>query len=341
MLWFESDYTGGAHPEVLQHLVKTNGEPCTGYGNDPYCASAAARIREACGCPEGQVYFLVGGTQTNLVTISSILKPWEGVLAAQTGHISVHEAGAIENAGHKVLTLPGHAGKLDVDELRRWLDVFNGDDTADHMVYPGMVYISWPSESGTLYSLAELEALRAVCTQHGLWLYIDGARLGYGLYSDQSDVTLQDIARLADAFYIGGTKVGALCGEALVFPRRNAPAHFFTMVKQKGAVLAKGRLTGVQYDALFSNDLYERISRHVLDMAGMLREAFLEKGYPMAWDSPTNQQFVVLTDEKRDELRKYARFETWKALGNGSSICRFVTAWATTEADIASLRTLL
>jgi len=341
MLWFESDYTVGAHPEVLAHLTETNHQHCSGYGNDPFCHAAEEKIKTACGCPDGQVFFLTGGTQTNMTVISTMLKPYEGVIAASSGHIGVHEAGAIEASGHKVIMLPEHQGKLNAVEMQEWLEIFYKDESCDHMVYPGMVYLSWPTEYGTLYTRQELSDIRALCDRYHMRLYIDGARLGYGLYSPAAELTLPELSRLCDAFYIGGTKVGALCGEALVFPRHNAPEHFFTMQKQKGAVSAKARLAGVQFDALFTDGLYERISRHVLKMAELLKEAFVSKGYDFAFNSPTNQQFVILENTQIPMLREKVVFECWGAYDQTHTVCRFVTGWATTESDIAELKKLI
>ena len=326
---FTCDYTEGAHPEILKRLAETNLQQEPGYGEDVFCESARQRIRDAVGCPEADVFFLVGGTQTNYTVIDGILHGYEGVLAAQTGHIAVHEAGAIEFSGHKVLTLPQHSGKMNADELRAWLDNFYADGSCDHMVQPGMVYISFPTEYGTIYSRAELEALGAVCRKYNLTFFIDGARLGYGLASPAADVTLKDIAGLCDVFYIGGTKVGALCGEAVIFPRGNAPVHFFTTIKQHGALLAKGRLLGIQFDTLFTDNLYGRISAHAIEMAMRLKEVFSAKGIPFYIDSPTNQQFPILTQEQIDALREKVAFEIWERLPDGRFVTRFATSWAT------------
>ena len=274
MYSFTCDYTEGAHPAILERLAETNFQQEPGYGEDSFCASARERIRKAIGRPEADVFFLVGGTQTNYTVIDAMLHSYEGVIAAQTGHISVHEAGAIEFSGHKVMTLPQHDGKIEAGELRTWLETFFADETHPHMVQPGMVYISFPTEYGTVYSRLELEEIGSVCKKYGLPLFIDGARLGYGLASPAADVTLKDIARLCDVFYIGGTKVGALCGEAVVFPRGNAPAHFFTTIKQHGALLAKGRLLGLQFDTLFTDNLYVEIGSHAIQMAIRVKEIF-------------------------------------------------------------------
>lgn len=263
MLSFASDYTEGACEEILQKLAETNRESLPGYGMDRYCQSAARKIQEATGCPEAEIYFLVGGTQTNAVVISSILAPYEGVVAAQTGHVSIHEAGAIEYTGHKVLQLPEKDGKIDPADLQEYLQNFEADANHDHMVFPGMVYLSHPTEYGTLYSRKELQAISEICRSYEIPLYLDGARLGYGLAGEGNDLSLPEIAHLCDVFYIGGTKVGAFCGEAVVFgEKKNVPAHFITRIKQQGALLAKGRLLGIQFDVLFTDGLYERLGRH-------------------------------------------------------------------------------
>ena len=341
MLYYLSDYTEGAHPRILERLQETNLISQPGYGEDRFCASAREKIRAACEKPAADVTFLVGGTQCNAVTIASLLQRWEAVIAADTGHINVHEAGAVEFTGHKVIALPQQGGKLSADTLRGYCVAFYANETHDHMPFPGMVYISQPTELGTLYSKAELEALHAVCGDYGLRLFVDGARLGYGLMSPECDMSLPELCDRCDVFYIGGTKVGALCGEALVFPKGDMPRHFATMVKQQGAMLAKGRLLGVQFDTLFTDGLYFEISRHAIGLAMKLKAAFREKGYPLFADSPTNQQFPILTKEQEEKLRRYAAFETWEPLPDGRSAVRFVTSWATREEDVDALIALL
>ena len=341
MLYYLSDYTEGAHPHILERLQETNLVSQPGYGEDCFCASAREKIRAACLKPQADVYFLVGGTQCNAVTIAALLQRWEAVIAADTGHINVHEAGAIEFSGHKVIALPQQGGKLAAQTVQDYCAAFYANETHDHMPFPGMVYISQPTELGTLYSKAELEALHAVCGDYGLRLFIDGARLGYGLMSPECDMTLGELCDLCDVFYIGGTKVGALCGEALVFPRGDMPRHMATMVKQQGAMLAKGRLLGVQFDALFTDGLYFEISRHAIELAMKLKAAFLERGYPLFADSPTNQQFPILTREQEEKLRQVAAFETWEPLSDGRSAVRFVTSWATRAEDVDALIALL
>ena len=341
MQHFDSDYMEGAHPEILRRLAETNMEKTPGYGTDSYCESARKKILEACGCPEGEVYFLSGGTQTNMTVIASMLKPYQGVVAADTGHISVHEAGAIEASGHKVLTVPGVQGKLMPENLADFMEKYYGDENHEHMVWPGMVYISHPTEYGTLYTAAELKALRELCDTYHMPLFLDGARLGYGLMAEETDVTLEVIAEYCDAFYIGGTKVGALFGEAVVLPKKDRIPHFFTMIKQRGALMAKGRILGIQFDTLFTDDLYFKISRHAIDMAMKMKQGFLEKGYALYLDSMTNQQFVVLEPEKLKALSEKVTFGFWENLEDGRTVVRFATSWATLETDVDALLALI
>lgn len=341
MLSFESDYTEGAHPKILEKLCETNMEKLPSYGSDPYCESAKNKIRKACGCPEAEVMFLVGGTQTNATVIDAMLEKYEGVLAVQTGHVSVHEAGAIEYTGHKVLELPSHDGKMDAEELEEYLQKFWQDETHEHMVFPGMVYLSHPTEYGTLYSREELKAISVICQQFHIPLYLDGARLGYGLMSQETDVTLQVVAQYCDVFYIGGTKVGALCGEAVVFTKKNMPKYFMTMVKQHGALLAKGRLLGIQFDALFTDELYFKISKHAILMAQLLKEGFQEKGYEFYLESPTNQQFIVLENEEMERLKEKVSFGFWEKVDHKHTVVRFATSWATQKEDVDRLMEVL
>ena len=337
MLYFENDYCEGAHPAILQKLTETNFEKVSGYGTDPYCASAREKIRAACACPDADVTFISGGTQTNAIVIASMLQRWQGVLAAATGHVAAHEAGAIEYTGHKVISLPAHEGKVSAADVRDWCATFYADANHDHMVFPGMVYISHPSEYGTLYTKQELEDLHTVCQEYQMPLFLDGARLGYGLMAEGTDVTLADIARLTDVFYIGGTKVGALCGEAVVFPH-GAPAHFMTMVKQQGALLAKGRLLGIQFDSLFTDDLYFKISRHADEMDYQIRDIFVSAGYPLLFDSPTNQQYPIMPDDELAELGKNFGYEYWERVDKTHSGVRFCASWATTQEHVDALR---
>lgn len=341
MLSFENDYSEGAHPKILQRFVETNLEQVPGYGSDPYCDSAKEKIRAACSCPDAEIFFLVGGTQTNAVVIDSMLQAYEGVVSAQTGHVNAHEAGAIEYTGHKVLSIPQYDGKMKASDLEAYLKTFWQDESHEHMVFPGMVYISHPTEYGTLYTKQELADLSAICRRYEIPLYLDGARLGYGLMSKTTDVTLPDIAELCDVFYIGGTKVGALCGEAVVFTKHNMPKYFVTHVKQHGALLAKGRLAGVQFDTLFTDNLYFEISKHAIEMAELLKQGFAEKGYTFHIDSPTNQQFIVLDDEKYNELQKQVRCCFWEKPDDTHTVVRFATSWATPKENIDELMKLL
>ena len=337
MLHFDTDYMEGAHPEVMRRLVETNLEQTVGYGGDAYTARAKDLIREACGQPQAEVRFLVGGTQTNATVIDALLARHEGVLGAETAHINVHEAGAIEATGHKVLVLPSHDGKVQADEVEAYIRNFYRDETYEHMVAPGMLYISHPTEYGTLYTLRELEDLSRVCREAGIPLYMDGARLGYGLAAEGTDVTLKDIARLCDVFYIGGTKVGALFGEAVVAARPERLPHFFSLVKQHGALLAKGRLLGIQFETLFENGLYAGIGKHAIRMAMKLKRAFVAKGYRLYVDSSTNQQFFVLPNADLDRLQQVATFEVWGIRGETETPVRFVTDWGTREEDVDAL----
>lgn len=330
---FDTDYMAGAHPAVMEALLATNLEETPGYGEDQYTLEAKELILEACGSTsdETDVNFLIGGTQTNAVALGSMLRSHQGVLAADTAHINVHEAGAIELGGHKVLTLPSHSGKVDADEAEAWIDGFYADETWPHMVQPAVLYITHPTELGAVYSLAELERLSKLCHDKGLYLYLDGARLAYGLGA--TDVSLKDLARLCDAFYIGGTKCGALLGEALVMRKGIAPG-FFSIMKQHGAVLAKGRVLGVQFKRLFTEGLYEEIGRHGLAMARMLKEGMAALCYEPIGDSPTNQQFFRIPNALLDKLRRYASFEVWGAPGRETTDVRFVTSWATRQKDV-------
>lgn len=341
MLHFDTDYMRGAHPEVMRRLVETNLDQTPGYGTDSHTANAQKLILEACGLTEGRVYFLAGGTQTNATVIDSVLARHEGVIGAVTSHINVHEAGAVEATGHKVLTIPSHEGKIDAGELEEFVADFYRDDTYEHMVAPGMVYISQPTELGTLYSLKELEAISRVCRHFKMTLYIDGARLGYGLASLACDMTLKDIARLADVFYIGGTKVGALFGEAVVVANPALFQHAVTLIKRRGALMAKGRLLGVQFESLFTDDLYLKLSANAVDKAMQLKKAFVEAGYALYLDSPTNQQFFVLPNEVMDRLHEAATFELWGPRGEHETTVRFVTDWATSQDDVDALKALL
>ncbi|WP_312500050.1 aminotransferase class I/II-fold pyridoxal phosphate-dependent enzyme [Enterococcus sp.] len=337
MLSFENDYSEGVHPAILDRFAATNMVQESGYGTDIFTQSAKEKIREAIGLKEATIHFLVGGTQTNQIVIDSLLRSYEGVIAADTGHISTHEAGAIEYSGHKVLTIPAEAGKLSAASVANYLQTFYADANHTHMVYPGMVYISYPTEYGTLYTKEELTKLSQVCQDYEIPLFIDGARLGYGLASPQADLTFADIAALSDVFYIGGTKIGALCGEAVVFTKQNEPKHFTTFIKQHGALLAKGRLLGIQFDTLFTDDLYLTISQHAVAMAMILKEGMIAKGYPMYLDSPTNQQFFILHKDTLKTLESHVKFSRWENYDDQHQVVRFATSWATSAENIAAL----
>lgn len=338
---FNCDYMEGVHPRILERLVETNLEQTAGYGNDPYCVSAKKKILEACQCPDGEVHFLVGGTQTNATVIAALLHMYDGVLAAETGHVNVHEAGAIEYTGHKVLTLPQKDGKISAESVENYLKWFYADENHEHMVQPGMVYLTHPTEYGTLYTAEELKAIHGICQRYAIPLYVDGARLGYALAARKTDVTLPVLAQNCDIFYIGGTKVGAFCGEAVVIPKKGLIPKFFTTIKQHGALLAKGRLIGIQFDTLFTDGLYQEISAHAIRMAEKLKKALMEKGYTMYLDSPTNQQFVLLDNKKKKELLEQVDFDFFENYDSEHTVMRFVTSWATREEDVDRLIEIL
>ena len=341
MLSFESDYILGAHEKVLEALIRTNTETLSGYGNDAHTKNAERLIKKACGSEDSEVYFLMGGTQANKTVISTMLKPFEGVIAPRTGHISLHEAGAIESAGHKVIEIEGKIGKLEAEKVKEYLVGFYADENNTMMVVPGMIYISHPTEYGTLYTKAELTALRRLADEYGMKLFLDGARLGYGLMSKESDMSLSDIASLCHVFYIGGTKVGALCGEAVVFSKGNTPTRFRSLTKQHGAMMAKGRLLGVQFEALFTDDLYFDISKNAIDRAEEMKELFRTRGYEFYIDSPTNQQFIVLTNGQMEKIQEKCRFGFWERLDANRCVVRFATSFATTKDDIKALSAII
>ena len=356
---FASDYTKTAHPAILKRLMDMNTEQNPGYGSDDICKSAADKIKRACECPGAEIFFLVGGTQTNQTVIDMLLKPYEGVVAAETGHIAAHEAGAVEFGGHKVLTLrqdnegknkevadskspvdangfdPGSSiGKISAAALKEYLKTFFADGNHEHMVFPGAVYISHPTEYGTLYTKKELQDISAVCREFEIPLFLDGARLGYGLMSKRTNVTLKDIAELTDVFYIGGTKVGAMFGEAVVFTKGGKPKYHIPIVKQHGALLAKGWILGAQFDTLFTDDLYLGISKNAIEMAELLRNGLEQKGYEFFLDSPTNQQFIIIEDAKLKELEKNVGYSFWEKYDDTHTVIRLATDWATTKEDI-------
>lgn len=337
MLHFENDYTGGFHPALLEALTETNDTSQAGYGSDAYTSSAIEKIREACQSPEAQVTFLAGGTQTNQFAIASLLRPYEGVISAQTGHIASLEAGAIEHSGHKVLTLPQENGKLKAQVVSDYLEAFHATPAKAHMVQPGMVYISHPTEYGTLYTKAELEALAEVCRRYQLPLFLDGARLGYGLGVASSDLDLPTIAELCDAFYIGGTKLGAIAGEALVYTRVNRPEHFLAFIKQRGGLLAKGRLYGVQFDRFFTDDLYTAIGRQAVALADQIRQALTAKGYRLYMDSPSNLIFVIVPKKDLAKLAQTVGYTVWEAYDEDHQVIRLATSWSTTQEAVDAL----
>ena len=337
MLYFECDYNNGCHPKILESLSQTNDIRQPGYGEDCFTEAAKAKIREDFACPDADIFFLGGGTQTNLVVISSMLRSYEGVIAAQTGHVNGHESGAIEYTGHKVLTLPHHEGKISASDLKDYLESYYSDSSYEHMVFPGMVYISYPTEYGTLYSKQELSDISSVCREYKLPLFIDGARLGYGLMSAKCDITPAQLQDYCDVFYIGGTKVGALCGEAVVFPKGNAPEHFFSSIKQHGALFAKGRTCAVQFDTLFTDGLYWQISRNAIDTAELMKDLLRDRGYPFFKETPTNQQFVIIPNEKLAELQKNVNISLWEKYDADNTVVRFCTSWATEREEIAEL----
>ncbi|HFI0463374.1 TPA: low specificity L-threonine aldolase [Streptococcus suis] len=341
MLYFQNDYLQGAHPKILQALIDTNLVPQPGYTSDEYSQEAAQKIKEACQAPDAHVFLLSGGTQTNKIVIASMLQSYQGVLAPESGHISVHEAGAIEASGHKVLTLAHKKGKITASQVSNYIENFYRDGNHSHMVYPGMVYISHPTEYGTLYSKEELSALSQVCRHYQIPLFLDGARLIYGLAADETDLDLASIADLTDVFYIGGTKAGTLLGEALVFKDSALPDHFVTRSKQFGALLAKSRLLGVQFKTLFSDQLYLEIGRHAIEKAQKLRRILTDKGYPLYMDNPTNQVFVILTPQAYHDLKDKVAVSYWDKNEKGQIIVRFATSWSTSDLDLQALDQVL
>ena len=340
MIRFDSDYTEGCHPRVLDALVRTNMEQTPGYGLDGHCERARALIRSACAAPEADVHFLIGGTQTNATVIAAALRPWQGVLSPDTGHINCHETGAIEAGGHKVLTLPHDNGKITAEQLRRAIDALRADGNYEHIVQPGMVYISQPTEYGTLYTKAELEAISAVCRERDLPLMLDGARLAYALAADET-LTLADYARCCDVFTVGGTKCGLLFGEAVVITRQSLKPDFRNIIKQRGGMLAKGRLLGVQFETMFEDGLYLECGRRGVDEARRIRGALLARGLDLAFDSPTNQLFVLLTPAQRDQLQRDFAIGCWDTTGGERDAYRLCTSWATKPEAVDELLTAI
>lgn len=334
MIYFNNDYCEGCHQRILDKLIETNLLQTPGYGTDDYCREAAEKIRSACGMKNLDVHFLVGGTQANLTVIDAVLRPHQGVLCAATGHIHVHETGAVEATGHKVLAAPSRDGKITAEQVRQAVISHRSDPDAEHTVQPKLVYISNPTELGTLYSLAELTALHNVCQEHGLYLFLDGARLGYGLAAAGNDVTLADIARLCDVFYIGGTKMGALFGEAVVFSNPSIREDFRYMIKQHGGMLAKGRLLGIQFAALFEDGLYFEIGAYADRLADQIRETLSRLECPMMVDGVTNQLFPILPDGVLKELKKNFAFVTMDKIDEAHHAVRFCTSWATRQENV-------
>ena len=340
MIDLSCDYNIGCAPELLAALTEANETQCTTYGLDAYSLRAKEKIRDAIGNAEADVYFLVGGTQTNATVLSSILRPWEGVLSVESGHISVHESGAVEATGHKVVTLAGDKyGRLLPETLLAFLESFYADPTHEHMVQPGAVYISHPTEYGGLYTADQLRNLRAICDRYALRLFLDGARLAYALASPETDVTLSLLGELCDVFYIGGTKCGALFGEAVVF-RQNQP-YFFSAHKQRGALLAKGFLLGLQFDKLFTDDLYLRLGKQGTNCAMQLKAGLMDLGIDFCPESGSNQQFPVLTAQQLERLDGKVGYEVWQQFADGSAVVRLCSSWHTTAEEINEVLNIL
>ena len=338
---FACDYMEGAHPIVMQRLLETNLMKTDVYGADHFSESAKAKIREACEAPEADVWFFVGGTQTNATVIDSLLRPYQGVLSAVTGHISIHEAGAVERGGHRVIMLPQKEGKISASSIIKCVETWRCDGNREHVVMPGMVYLSQPTEFGTLYSLEELTAISEACHENGLLLYVDGARLAYAFACEVNDVWLPDLARLCDVFYIGGTKCGTLLGEAVVFPKHDFVPNFFSIMKQHGAVLAKGRIAGLQFDTMFTDNLYMKLCRPAIVAAEKIRAALVERGYTLAIDSPTNQIFISMTKDQIEALSKNVQISYMEEIDDEHTMMRICTGWSTTEEDVEKLIALL
>ena len=337
MFQFQCDYSEGAHQRILERMLETNLEQTVGYGEDHYCTQAREAVKKAVGRDDVDVHFLVGGTQANATVISSILRPHQGVLCATTGHINVHETGAIEHGGHKVLAMPAENGLLSAESIREAMEEHLAEDGPEHTVQPGMVYISFSSEVGTIYSLKQLQEISTACKEYGLPLFIDGARMGYGLASEGCDVTIQDIAAHADVFYLGGTKQGALFGEAVVIVNDHLKKDFRYFIKQNGGMLAKGRLLGIQFLTLFEDGLYFELSRHAISQAMRIRDAFKSAGYAFLVDSPSNQQFPILDNQTLEKLSENFRFSVWKNIDGTHTAVRFCTSWATRPEAVDAL----
>lgn len=341
MIQFQCDYNEGAHPLIIKRLTETNMEQTVGYGEDPHCEEARRLIKQACQSDNADVHFLVGGTQANTTVIAHILRPYQGVLAATSGHINVHETGAIESTGHKVLAIPTEDGKLTAKQIDEAMQAHIHEDGPEHMVQPGMVYLSFPTEIGTIYSHDELKAIRTVCNKYDLPLFVDGARLGYGLCSPECDLTLPQLAQLADVFYIGGTKVGALFGEAVVIMNEALKRDFRYSIKQHGGMLAKGRLLGLQFATLFTGNLYFDIAQHAINEAMRIKAALQAKGFGFLIDSPTNQQFPIFTDTQIATLSEHFMLSLWQRIDEEHTAMRICTSWATkTESTDALIRAI-
>ena len=337
MIQFQCDYNEGAHPAIMQRLCETNMEQTVGYGEDRYCEEARALIRKACEREDVDVHLLVGGTQTNTTVISHTLRPYQGVLTAVSGHINVHETGAIEATGHKVLAIASEDGKLTASQIEEAMQAHLNEDGPEHMVQPGMVYISFPTEVGTVYNCAELQEIRTVCSKYALPLFVDGARLGYGLCSPESDITLPQLAKLADVFYIGGTKVGALFGEAVIITNETLKRDFRYSIKRHGGMLAKGRLLGLQFSTLFTENLYLNIAQHAINEAMRIKAALQSKGITFLMDSPTNQQFPIFSNSQLEVLSKEFLFSIWQRIDEEHTAVRICTSWATKSENVDRL----
>lgn len=337
MIQFQCDYNEGAHPLILQRLTETNMEQTVGYGEDQYCTQARKFITLACEREDIDVHFLVGGTQTNTTVIAHTLRPYQGVISAVSGHINVHETGAIEATGHKVLAVPSLDGKLTATQIEEMIIAHRNEDGPEHMVQPGMVYLSFPTEVGTIYTRGELEDISLVCRKYGLPLFVDGARLGYGLCSPECNITLPQLAKLADVFYIGGTKVGALFGEAVVITNESLKRDFRYSIKRHGGMLAKGRLLGIQFATLFTDGLYMQMAQHAIDEAMRIKSALKTKGIDFLIDSPTNQQFPIFSNTQLEKLSKMFRFSIWQQVDDMHTAVRICTSWATKHENVDRL----
>lgn len=337
MIRFDTDYVEGAHPKILKRIVDTNFEQTSGYGNDEYTKAAIEKIREVVDRENVDVHFLPGGTITNTTVIKSILKPFEAAVCVQTGHINTHEAGAIEATGHKIITVPSEDGKITAEQIEEVANKYNAEDTPEHMVIPKLVFIAVPTECGTMYTKEELNKIYNTCKANNMYLYLDGARLGYGLCAKNTDLTMKDMPKVCDVFYIGGTKQGALYGEAVVIVNDNLKENFRWYIKQGGGLLSKGRLLALQFLTLFEKDLYFQLSRNAVELAMIIKEELKIEGYELAYDSYTNQQFVVLTQEQYNELSKEIALYKFETRDDGKVVARICTSWSTTEEQVSEL----